>query len=232
LVSPAEASIHPHIPHCQRLNRCRGKADSEIGKLDAFSSSTYAPSANPHVRGTGLGRESPAKNVARESSSLRTRVAERGRASAKHTVKEPKPNLKMPVRLASLEGAAPPVQAIPSRIPSSPLTGLGRQKPARIVAREWSSLQSSTAEHDGTPAKHAAKEPSKSSLKPPVRLATFLPAADISHRDFVTHAWADNPIKEILVRIDDASQRIETARTTGSSSGRAVASGRKKQEGR
>ena len=46
LVSPAEASIQPHISHCQRLNRCRGKADSEIGKLDPFSSSTYAPSAN------------------------------------------------------------------------------------------------------------------------------------------------------------------------------------------
>ena len=52
LVSPAEASIQPHISHCQRLNRCRGKADSEIGKLDPFSSSTYAPSANPHVART------------------------------------------------------------------------------------------------------------------------------------------------------------------------------------
>ena len=49
LVSPAEASIQPHISRCQRLNRCRGKADSEIGKLDPFRSSTYAPSANPHV---------------------------------------------------------------------------------------------------------------------------------------------------------------------------------------
>ena len=78
LVSPAEASIHPHIPRCQRLNRCRGKADSEIGKSDLFSSSTYAPSANRHVTGTSLGRESSARIVARESSSLRTRISERG----------------------------------------------------------------------------------------------------------------------------------------------------------
>ena len=45
LVPPAEASIHPYIPRCQRLNRCRGKADSEVGKPDPFRSSTYAPSA-------------------------------------------------------------------------------------------------------------------------------------------------------------------------------------------
>ena len=57
-------------------------------------------------------------------------------------------------------------------------------------------------------------------------MVTFLPAGDISHRDFVTHAWADNPIKDILVRMDDAGQRIETARTTGSSSAGAVASRR------
>src|SRR5262245_25102347 len=44
LVSPAEASSPPHISRCQRLNRCRGKTDSEIGKLEPFRSSTYAPS--------------------------------------------------------------------------------------------------------------------------------------------------------------------------------------------
>ena len=102
LVSPAEASIHPNISRCQRLNRCRGKADSEVGKPDPFRSSTYAPSANPHVTGTSLGRESPARIVARESSGLRTGVAARGSASAKHAATEPKPNLRMPVRLASL----------------------------------------------------------------------------------------------------------------------------------
>jgi hypothetical protein len=108
LVSPAEASIQPHISHCQRLNRCRGKADSEIGKLDPFSSSTYAPSANAHVArtlGTSLSRQSAA--------------IEHGPAPAKHAAKEPKPTLKPPVRLASLEDAAPPVHAIPSRSPSN-----------------------------------------------------------------------------------------------------------------
>jgi hypothetical protein len=36
---------------------------------------------------------------------------------------------------------------------------------------------------------------------------TFLPAGPISHRDFVTHAWADNPVKDILVRLEDYEQR-------------------------
>jgi hypothetical protein len=40
---------------------------------------------------------------------------------------------------------------------------------------------------------------------------TFLPAGDVSHRDFVTHAWADNPVKDILVRLDDIDPKIETA---------------------
>jgi hypothetical protein len=34
-------------------------------------------------------------------------------------------------------------------------------------------------------------------------MVTFLPAGPISHRDFVTHAWAANPIKDILARMDD-----------------------------
>ena len=33
---------------------------------------------------------------------------------------------------------------------------------------------------------------------------TFLPTGDISHRDFVNHAWAANPIKDILLRLDEA----------------------------
>ena len=41
-VSPAVASIHPHGSYCQRLNRCRGKADSEIGKSDPFNSAIVA----------------------------------------------------------------------------------------------------------------------------------------------------------------------------------------------
>jgi hypothetical protein len=161
-VSLAEASIHRRISQCQRFNRCREKADSEIGKPDPFSSSTYAPSADPHVTrtsGTSRGRESPARIVAREWSSLQTRLTERGRAPAKHAATEPKPSLKPPV---------------PSRIPSNvgALTSLGREKPARIVARERSRLQTRVLERSRTPAKHAAKEP-KPNLKPPVRLASL-----------------------------------------------------------
>ena len=171
LVSPAEASIQPHISHCQRLNRCRGKADSEIGKLDPFSSSTYAPSANPHVArtlGTSLSRQSAA--------------IEHGPAPAKHAAKEPKPTLKPPVRLASLERAAPLAEVILSRIPSNAgaLTSRGREKPARIVARERSRLRTLVAERGRASAKHAAKEP-KPTLKPPVRLASLEDAAPPVH---------------------------------------------------
>ena len=56
-------------------------------------------------------------------------------------------------------------------------------------------------------------------------MVTFLPAGDISHRDFVSHAWADYPIKDILVRMDDADQGIETAGTMPSPAG-AIASRR------
>jgi hypothetical protein len=45
---------------------------------------------------------------------------------------------------------------------------------------------------------------------------TFLPAGDVSHRDFVTHAWADNPVEDILVRMDDIDPKIETAGLTAS----------------
>jgi hypothetical protein len=44
-------------------------------------------------------------------------------------------------------------------------------------------------------------------------MVTFLPAGDVSHRDFVNHAWANNPIKDILVRMDDVDPRIQTAAT-------------------
>jgi hypothetical protein len=122
-VSPAVASIHPHVSYCQRLNRCRGKADSEIGKLDPFNKSIYAPSAARHVTrrsGTRLGRESAARIVARERSGTQTRIARHSRkAAVKHTAKEPKPSLKPSVRLASLEGSPPPVVANPSHIPSN-----------------------------------------------------------------------------------------------------------------
>jgi hypothetical protein len=42
-------------------------------------------------------------------------------------------------------------------------------------------------------------------------MVTFLPAGDVSHRDFVTHAWADNPVTDILARMDDVDPKIETA---------------------
>jgi hypothetical protein len=42
-------------------------------------------------------------------------------------------------------------------------------------------------------------------------MVTFLPAGDISHRDFVTHAWADLPIKDMLVRMDDVVPKVQTA---------------------
>jgi hypothetical protein len=42
-------------------------------------------------------------------------------------------------------------------------------------------------------------------------MVTFLPTGDISHRDFVNRAWADNPIKDILARMDDIDPKIQTA---------------------
>ncbi len=47
-------------------------------------------------------------------------------------------------------------------------------------------------------------------------MVAFLPAGDVPHRDFVTHAWADNPIKNILARMDDINPKIETAGGTAS----------------
>ena len=83
--------------------------------------------------------------------------------------KEPKPSLKFPVRLASLEGAAPPVEVLPSRIPynAGALTSRDHKKPARIVARERSRLQTLVAERGRASAKHAP------SPKPRVRLASL-----------------------------------------------------------
>jgi hypothetical protein len=44
-------------------------------------------------------------------------------------------------------------------------------------------------------------------------MVAFLPAGDISHRDFVTHAWADDPVADILTRMDDVAPTIQTQRT-------------------
>lgn len=47
-------------------------------------------------------------------------------------------------------------------------------------------------------------------------MVTFLPAGDAPHRDFVTHAWTDNPVTDILVRMDDVAPKIEPAAVTAS----------------
>jgi hypothetical protein len=47
---------------------------------------------------------------------------------------------------------------------------------------------------------------------------TFLPAGPISHRDFVTHAWADLPVKDILLRLDEYDTSVQTATTAPRSS--------------
>jgi hypothetical protein len=57
-------------------------------------------------------------------------------------------------------------------------------------------------------------------------MVTFLPAGDISHQDFVNHAWADNPIADILARMDNLNSRIETTATATPRSSGALASTR------
>jgi hypothetical protein len=45
-------------------------------------------------------------------------------------------------------------------------------------------------------------------------MVTFLPAGDVPHRDFVTHAWTDNPVEDILLRMNDVAPKINTATVT------------------
>jgi hypothetical protein len=45
-------------------------------------------------------------------------------------------------------------------------------------------------------------------------MVTFLPAGDVSHRDFVTHAWTDNPVQDILLRMNDVVPKTDTATVT------------------
>jgi hypothetical protein len=47
-------------------------------------------------------------------------------------------------------------------------------------------------------------------------MVSFLPAGPVSHRDFVNHAWADYPIKDVLLRMDSVDRRTEPASTTAS----------------
>jgi hypothetical protein len=41
-------------------------------------------------------------------------------------------------------------------------------------------------------------------------MVTFLPTGDISHRDFVNHAWTDYPVEDILLRMSDVVPKIDT----------------------
>jgi hypothetical protein len=45
-------------------------------------------------------------------------------------------------------------------------------------------------------------------------MVTFLPAGDVPHRDFVTHAWTDNPVEDILLRMTDIAPKIDTTTVT------------------
>jgi hypothetical protein len=47
-------------------------------------------------------------------------------------------------------------------------------------------------------------------------MVAFLPAGNVSHRDFVTHAWADNPVKDVLARMDNTEPAVVTASSLGS----------------
>jgi hypothetical protein len=45
-------------------------------------------------------------------------------------------------------------------------------------------------------------------------MVTFLPAGDVSHRDFVTHAWTDDPVEDILLRMNDVVPKTDAATVT------------------
>ena len=51
-------------------------------------------------------------------------------------------------------------------------------------------------------------------------MVAFLPAGDVSHRDFVTHAWADNPVEDILLRMNDTVAKIDTSTSVAAAAGR------------
>ena len=47
-------------------------------------------------------------------------------------------------------------------------------------------------------------------------MVAFLPAGPISHRDFVNRAWAEAPIKDVLLRMEDVGPHYANAETTAS----------------
>jgi len=58
-------------------------------------------------------------------------------------------------------------------------------------------------------------------------MVAFLPAGPVSHRDFVTHAWADDPVKDILLRMDDVGPQFANADTTASIPAAALAAAKR-----
>ena len=54
-------------------------------------------------------------------------------------------------------------------------------------------------------------------------MVAFLPAGPVSHRDFVTHAWVDDPIEDILARMDDVDPLNQSAKVTALNTSAAVA---------
>jgi hypothetical protein len=42
----------------------------------------------------------------------------------------------------------------------------------------------------------------------------------VTHRDYVTHAWTRNPVKEVLVKMASTPALARVAASTGSSSSR------------
>ena len=47
-------------------------------------------------------------------------------------------------------------------------------------------------------------------------MVAFLPAGPISHRDFVNRAWAEAPIKDVLLRMEDVGPHYANTETTAS----------------
>ena len=51
-------------------------------------------------------------------------------------------------------------------------------------------------------------------------MVAFLPTGNISHRNFVNRAWTEDPITDILVRLDDLAPNNQTAHVASAFSGR------------
>jgi hypothetical protein len=54
-------------------------------------------------------------------------------------------------------------------------------------------------------------------------MVAFLPAGPISHRDFVNRAWAEAPIKDVLLRMEDVGPHYANTETTASLTAAALA---------